>query len=264
MTRLDPKTCFVCSLLLLLAHPEHSLLALPRRVYPVSEGGSRGTRSHLPAATRFLRHAHSGLLQFATECINIFWTALHLLSTFLYQHSPTTKTPTVYHHLHRLKGVVVDSRAKRDTDSLGSQTTTPTMSAPNEGRQSPDPERQSGAQQQDTPAQPGSGKVSTLPSFRSIALARSASHAYNLPYRSPVMVHPYPSQYADTKMNRLTTPSKRMRARTIRPAASRATQSISSKMPLRRKQRRLYPDTTIGVLNMQRSQGHAAPQTERT
>lgn len=32
------------------------------------------------------------------------------------------------------------------------------MSAPNEGRQSPPPEQQTGAQQQDTPAE-GSGKV---------------------------------------------------------------------------------------------------------
>lgn len=33
------------------------------------------------------------------------------------------------------------------------------MSAPNAGRQSPDPERQTGAQQQEHPSQPGSGKV---------------------------------------------------------------------------------------------------------
>ncbi|KIW19869.1 hypothetical protein PV08_00444 [Exophiala spinifera] len=33
------------------------------------------------------------------------------------------------------------------------------MSAPNAGRQSPDPERQSGAQQGDHPSQPGSGKI---------------------------------------------------------------------------------------------------------
>ena len=33
------------------------------------------------------------------------------------------------------------------------------MSAPNAGRQSPDPERQTGAQQGDHPSQPGSGKV---------------------------------------------------------------------------------------------------------
>ncbi|KIW91830.1 uncharacterized protein Z519_07800 [Cladophialophora bantiana CBS 173.52] len=33
------------------------------------------------------------------------------------------------------------------------------MSAPNQGRQSPDPERQTGAQQQDHPSQPGSGKL---------------------------------------------------------------------------------------------------------
>ncbi|KEF59773.1 uncharacterized protein A1O9_04621 [Exophiala aquamarina CBS 119918] len=33
------------------------------------------------------------------------------------------------------------------------------MSAPNAGRQSPDPENQTGAQQQAHPAQPGSGKV---------------------------------------------------------------------------------------------------------
>ncbi|KIY00587.1 uncharacterized protein Z520_03250 [Fonsecaea multimorphosa CBS 102226] len=33
------------------------------------------------------------------------------------------------------------------------------MSAPNAGRQSPDPERQTGAQQQDHPSQPGSGKL---------------------------------------------------------------------------------------------------------
>jgi hypothetical protein len=46
------------------------------------------------------------------------------------------------------------------------------MSAPNAGRQSPDPENQTGAQQQAHPAQPGSGKVSSqnilhsfLPSF---------------------------------------------------------------------------------------------------
>merc|ERR1711939_31903 len=32
------------------------------------------------------------------------------------------------------------------------------MSAPNQGRQSPEPERQTGAQQQDTPSQ-GSGKI---------------------------------------------------------------------------------------------------------
>lgn len=40
------------------------------------------------------------------------------------------------------------------------------MSAPNEGRQSPDPERQTGAQQQATPAQGGSGKVRE-PAWRS-------------------------------------------------------------------------------------------------
>ncbi|KAJ9635997.1 uncharacterized protein PV06_01144 [Exophiala oligosperma] len=33
------------------------------------------------------------------------------------------------------------------------------MSAPNAGRQSPDPERQTGAQQQEHPSQPGSGKI---------------------------------------------------------------------------------------------------------
>ncbi|OCT51042.1 hypothetical protein CLCR_09297 [Cladophialophora carrionii] len=33
------------------------------------------------------------------------------------------------------------------------------MSAPNQGRQSPDPERQTGAQQGDHPSQPGSGKL---------------------------------------------------------------------------------------------------------
>ncbi|KAI1618663.1 hypothetical protein EDD37DRAFT_647454 [Exophiala viscosa] len=33
------------------------------------------------------------------------------------------------------------------------------MSAPNAGRQSPEPETQTGAQQGDHPAQPGSGKI---------------------------------------------------------------------------------------------------------
>jgi len=33
------------------------------------------------------------------------------------------------------------------------------MSAPKAGRQSPEPEQQGGAQLQDTPAQPGSGKI---------------------------------------------------------------------------------------------------------
>ncbi|OAP59970.1 hypothetical protein AYL99_04972 [Fonsecaea erecta] len=33
------------------------------------------------------------------------------------------------------------------------------MSAPNPGRQSPDPEHQTGAQQQDHPSQPGTGKL---------------------------------------------------------------------------------------------------------
>ncbi|KIX02358.1 uncharacterized protein Z518_08299 [Rhinocladiella mackenziei CBS 650.93] len=33
------------------------------------------------------------------------------------------------------------------------------MSAPNQGRQSPDPERQTGAQQQAHPSQPGTGKM---------------------------------------------------------------------------------------------------------
>ncbi|KAK5056060.1 hypothetical protein LTR84_012611 [Exophiala bonariae] len=33
------------------------------------------------------------------------------------------------------------------------------MSAPNAGRQSPEPENQSGSQQQAHPAQPGSGKI---------------------------------------------------------------------------------------------------------
>ncbi|ETN47092.1 uncharacterized protein HMPREF1541_01282 [Cyphellophora europaea CBS 101466] len=33
------------------------------------------------------------------------------------------------------------------------------MSAPNAGRQSPEPETQTGSQQQDIPTQPGSGKL---------------------------------------------------------------------------------------------------------
>jgi hypothetical protein len=52
------------------------------------------------------------------------------------------------------------------------------MSAPNQGRQSPDPERQTGAQQQDIPTQPGSGKVSA----HSPCLRLPISHAATIPF----------------------------------------------------------------------------------
>jgi hypothetical protein len=54
------------------------------------------------------------------------------------------------------------------------------MSAPNQGRQSPDPERQTGAQQQDIPTQPGSGKVSAHPSRIRLPISHAATGPFFL------------------------------------------------------------------------------------
>lgn len=87
------------------------------------------------------------------------------------------------------------------------------MSAPNQGRQSPEPETQTDAQQQAHPGQPGSGKVSIL------CPKQDRLECLGL-------------QLTDYVLYRSTTQRARTRVKTIRPRASPATLNILSRRML--------------------------------
>lgn len=106
------------------------------------------------------------------------------------------------------------------------------MSAPNAGRQSPDPERQTGAQQQDVPSQSGSGKVWLFPSqLRPTNTIRTGS---NQTASLETDLQTIQTQTL-TLGSRWTIPKERTKARRTRLLALRVTQPTSWPNQLRQK-----------------------------